>query len=217
MIRGRRPAGAAASALLALVAVVGIGVGAHPAGAASSNLPPSSEAALEKIFRKDVKPLGLHVTRGMLQNLQTYERDPQGTHLALYVAPVSGDYSSADYVKSFTKLTRMFVPAVFKRWPGLKSFDICQEPFNDPRATPPPVTQIFLTRDALDRVGGWKTAKLAELLAASPRVRSIAAGYYVYFSPSVRTDPAFADAAAKAGWSTETGTSGTTATTGFGY
>jgi len=194
--------------LLGLVAVLGVG-GRRPAEAAPSNLPPSQEAALERLFREDVAPLGLRVSRGMLQNLDTYERDPQGTHLALYVAPIDGDYTSAIYVKNFTKLARMFVPAVFNRWKGLKSFDICQEPFNDPRATPPPVTQIFLTRDALDRVGNWRRAKLPELLAASPRVRSIAAGYYVYFSPTVRADPAFVHAAAEAGW--------TTTTTGLGY
>jgi hypothetical protein len=200
-----------ASALAIVIAgtVVADGVAARPAAAAAAGLPPAQEAALEKIFRKDVKPLGLKVTRGMLQNLDTYERDPRGTHLALYVAPIDGDYTSAQYLKNFTKLTHMFVPAVFKRWPGLKSFDICQEPFADPRATPPPVTQIFLTRDALDRVGSWKTAELSELLAASPRVRSVASGYYVYFSPTVRTDPAFVDAAAEAGW--------TTTTTGLGY
>jgi hypothetical protein len=65
----------------------------------------------------------------------------------------------------------MSVPAVFKRWSGLRSFDIGQGPSNDPRAAPPPVTQIFLTRDALDRGGSWKTATLSELLAASPRAR----------------------------------------------
>jgi hypothetical protein len=199
-----------AAALAVVVLVVGfalalvVAVAPRPAGAAQSGLPPSDEAALEKLFRKDVKPLGLEVTRGMLQNLDTYERDPEGTHLALYVAPIDGDYTSAQYVKNFTKLTRMFVPAVFNRWKGLESFDICQEPFDDPRVTPPPVTQIFVTRDALDRVGSWRRAQLSDLLAASPRVRSIAAGYYVYFSPTVRADPAFADAAADAGWTTTT-------------
>ena len=133
-----------------------------------------------------VKPLGLRVSRGMLQSLETYQEDPQGTHLALYVEPIEPDYSDAQYLKMFTTLTHKFVPAVFKRWKGLESFDICQEPVDDPREVPPPETQIFVMRSALDRVGNWKTANLTELLSASPRVRSVSSGYYVYFAPGLR-------------------------------
>ena len=50
---------------------------------------------------------------------------------------------------------------------------------------------------------------LNELLTASPRVRSVAAGYYVYFAPELRDEPAFVEAAAKAGW--------TTGSTAFGH
>src|SRR5262249_18228711 len=176
-----------------------------PAGAAT-DLPPSNRAALDKMFRADLKPLGLRVSRGLLQNLATYKEDPHGTHLALYVTPTSSKYATADYVQNFAKITRVFVPMVFQRWKGLESFDICQEPVNDPRDEPPPVTQIFLKRTALDRVGSWKRATLPDLLAASPKDhRERGADYYVYFDTDVVKDPAFQKAADTAGYETERG------------
>lgn len=195
--------------LVALLAGVAALTAVPPAGAAGQDLPPPQLAKLQKIFNPVVKPLGLRVTRGMLQSLETYQEDPQGTHLALYVEPIEPGYSNAQYLKMFTKLTHEFVPSVFKRWKGLESFDICQEPVDDPREVPPPETQIFVMRSALDRVGNWKTANLTELLSASPRVRSVSSGYYVYFAPGLRDEPAFIEAATKAGW--------TTGSTAFGH
>lgn len=186
---------------LLLVLLLTLGATAAFAGpAAAAELPPSEPRALAKRFRAQLAPLGLKVSRGLLQNLDTYEADPSGTHLALYVEPVDADYSSADYVKNFTKLTRRFVPKVFNRWKGLESFDICQEPVGDPREEPPPVTQIFLRRDALDRVGDWSRATLPELLASVPRDRASRSRYYVYFGPTVRDDPTLVAAVAVAGW-----------------
>jgi hypothetical protein len=202
-MRRRTPRFAPALVLVALALAAAVFPMA-PAPAAGKDLPPPSLAKLKKLFKADVKPLGLRVTRGMLQNLETYQEDPEGTHLALYVEPIDSDYSNADYLENFTKLTHEFVPAVFKRWKDLESFDICQEPIDDPRDVPPPTTQIFVTRNALDRVGKWKKADLTELLAASPRARNISAGYYVFFSPALREDPDFIEAATEAGWTTGT-------------
>jgi len=209
MARRRVALGLLAAALVALSALVATVVPTNRASAAGTDLPPSTLDALQRRFDPQVEALGLRVTRAMLQNLQTYEQDPEGTHLALYVEPIKPGYTNAQYLKNFTKLTHLLVPAVFERWKGLESFDICQEPVDDPRAVPPPVTQIFVERDSLDRVSGWRRANLTQLLAASPRVRSIAAGYYVYFAPDLRDEPLFVDAAAKAGW--------TTASTAFGH
>ena len=201
MITARRHAavGILAAALVALVVTA---VPTSPTSAAGTDLPPPTLAALQRQFDPQVKALGLRVSRGLLQSLETYQQDAQGTHLALYVEPIKPGYTNAQYLKNFTKLTHLLVPAVFEKWKGLESFDICQEPVDDPRAVPPPVTQIFVQRDALDRVGRWRRANLTQLLKASPRVRSIAAGYYVYFAPELRAEPAFVDAAAKAGWTT---------------
>ena len=196
-------------AIAAIAAIVGTAHSAPRASAAGPDLPPSDLTALQKRFDPQMKPLGLRVSRGLLQNLETYEEDPQGTHLALYVEPIKPGYEEARYLKNFTKLTHEFLPSVFERWKDLQSFDICQEPIDDPRPSPPPVTQIFVKRTALDRVANWRRANLTQLLQASPRVRSVAAGYYVYFAPDLRDEPAFLDAAAKAGW--------TTSTTAFGH
>jgi hypothetical protein len=174
------------------------------AGAGPSDLPPSKLKPLSKEFKDLVQPLGLRVSRGLLQNEETYKPDPNGTHLALYVEPKSAKYSSADYVANFTKLTHAFVPMVFNRWQGLKTFDICQEPLSDPREAPPPVTQIFVSRNALDRVANWKQATLTELLAASPRERRAGSDYYVYFNGETRSDPMFQQAARAAGYTTGT-------------
>src|SRR6478672_619376 len=101
------------------------------------------------------------------------------------------------------RITRVFVPMVFDRWKGLESFDICQEPVNDPRDEPPPVTQIYVNRSALDRVGSWKKATLPDLLAASPKDRrQRGADYYVYFDNDVLQDPKFQKAADAVGYDT---------------
>ena len=181
--------------------VVGLGFSMSATGAAKSDLPPADVKALAKAFKAQLQPYGLRLTRGFLQD-SSYKPDPDGTHLALYVEPTSARYTRADYVKNFSKLTNEFVPMVFNRWPGLLSFDICQEPLNDTREAPPPVTQIYVTRGALDRVANWKKASLAELLAAAPVERRRSSDYYVYFNSDTRADPAFVKAADAADYPT---------------
>jgi hypothetical protein len=192
--------------VVALVLTAGaliVAAGTATAGASSANLPPAGKAALAKLFRDELKPLGLRVSRGLLQNPETYDPDPKGTHLALYLTPTSSTYTTDDYVKNFAKITRVFVPMVFDKWKGLHTFDICQEPVNDPRAEPPPVTQIYVSRDALDRVGSWKKATLVELLSAAPKDRrQRGAEYYVYFDIDIRKDATFQQAAQEAGYDT---------------
>jgi hypothetical protein len=202
-----------AAVVLAALAGALLVSGAGAAGAGGDRLPPSTLAKLKRLYDPAVERFGLRVSRGMLQDIETYQVDPEGTHLALYVEPVKDNYDDARYVANFTKLTRTFVPKVFRQYPGLESFDICQEPYADPAEAPPPVTQIFVSRDALDRVGNWRTADLTQLLAASPRVRSVAAGYYVYFTPDLRDDPAYVAAAQAAGWTSRPPSSPTSTTT----
>jgi hypothetical protein len=196
--------GRTTTAILAalLVAAVALATGPTTAGAAGSDLPPANRAALAKLFREDLKPFGLRVSRGLLQDPETYESDPKGTHLALYVTPTSSKYTTGDYVENFAKITRVFVPMVFDKWKGLRTFDICQEPVDDARDEPPPVTQIYVSRDGLDRVS-WKHATLVDLLSAAPKDRrQRGADYYVYFNPDVKKDAGFHKAAATAGYDT---------------
>jgi hypothetical protein len=198
--RGRTVAALLVTLVIAAGALV-VATAPTRAGATGSNLPPANRAALAKMFRDELKPLGLRVSRGLLQNPETYDPDPKGTHLALYLTPTSSTYATDDYVKNFTKITRVFVPMVFDRWKGLRTFDICQEPFDDPRDEPPPVTQIYVSRDALDRVGSWKKATLVDLLAAAPKDRrQRGADYYVYFATTIKSDPTFQKAAVAAGY-----------------
>ena len=202
---GRRTRSATALLVTLLLAASALAVATGPttAGAASPDLPPAKQAALAKLFREELKPFGLKVSRGLLQDPLTYDPDPKGTHLALYVTPTSSNYATADYVENFAKITRVFVPMVFNRWKGLQTFDICQEPVDDPRDEPPPVTQIYVSRTALDRVGNWKQATLLDLLAAAPKDRrQRGADYYVYFNGEVRQDPTFQQTADAAGYDT---------------
>ena len=190
-------------ALVLTTGTLALALGPASVGAAGTDLPPAKQTALAKLFRDELKPLGLRVSRGLLQNPETYDPDPKGTHLALYVTPTSAKYATADYVANFAKLTRVFVPMVFDRWKSLQTFDICQEPVDDAREEPPPVTQIYVARAALDRVGNWKRASLVDLLAAAPKDRrQRGADYYVYFDGEVRADPTFQQTADAAGYDT---------------
>ena len=203
MGRRHRSATALLVTLLVTASALAVATGPTTAGAASPDLPPAKQAALAKLFREELKPFGLKVSRGLLQDPLTYDPDPKGTHLALYVTPTSSNYATADYVENFAKITRVFVPMVFNRWKGLQTFDICQEPVDDPRDEPPPVTQIYVSRTALDRVGNWKQATLLDLLAAAPKDRrQRGADYYVYFNGEVRQDPTFQQTADAAGYDT---------------
>ncbi len=189
------------------LAVTVLAFGTVPAASAEnagSRLPPPQRDQLAALFDPELKKLDLHVSRATLQSLDTYRADPNGTHLALYAEPLTDDYDAGTYVANFARLVRLFVPKVFKRWPGLKSFDVCQEatPGADSRPEPPPVTQIFVRRDALDRVASWKHATLTDLLAAVPRDRDLQRDYSVYFRPELTEEPAFQKAAVRSGFTT---------------
>ena len=197
-----RSAGVLFIAIVVVAGAIGLVTKAEasPAGAAGLDLPPAQKAALAKTFRAELKPFGLRVSRGLLQDGATYEPDPKGTHLALYVEPMSSNYSTRDYVKNYAKIARVFVPMVFERWESLQSFDICQEPFDDARKAPPPVTQVFVTRSALDRVD-WDRASLVDMLAAAPaNRRQRGVDYYVYFNADLRSESTFQAAAEAAGY-----------------
>lgn len=156
--------------LLALLTVLALVVpaGATVAGAAERGgaLPPSARKDLAAIFNPKVKPLGLRVTRAALVDPKQ-ERDPHGTHLAIYVEPTGG-YSVHDYLDGTVDVSKVFLPYVFNRWKGLKSFDVCQEPRPavDPRPVPAPETQVYATR-AGSKLVDWKTVDVATMIRTS--------------------------------------------------
>jgi hypothetical protein len=154
-----------------LVAFVSIAIaagGIPDAGASErhGSLPPSTRKELAAIFNKKVKPFGLRVTRAALVNPEQ-ERDPKGTHLAIYVEPTRG-YTPLDYIDGTVDVTKVFLPYVFKRWKSLKSFDVCQEPRPavDPRPVPAPETQVYATR-AGSKLVDWKTVDVATVIQTS--------------------------------------------------
>jgi hypothetical protein len=181
--------------LLALAGITSGTAGGGRADAAASSLPPSARRDLVVIFGPKVKPFGLRLTRAALVN-PAQERDPRGTHLALYVEPTA-EYSSQDYVDGIVEVTRVFLPSVFRRWKGLQSFDVCQEPapVDDDRAAPPPETQVFATR-AGARLVDWKTLDVATMIRVSEEEATTTgtdgdARFSVFVAEHLRDTPAY--------------------------
>jgi len=169
-----------------LIVIAAFGM-ALPAGAASPvrRLPPSTLDELAEIFDAKVRDLGFKTTRALLQNLDTYAADPNGTHLAIYLEPIDDEFTNDEYVASFDDVAKVFLPLVYKRWKGLKSFDVCLEPVTseDSSAAPPPITQLLVTRRGA-RVLEWKDASLVDMLVAAEAHKATAnddADVYVYF------------------------------------
>jgi len=125
-------------------------------------LPPHERDDLAALFDPLVEPLGYQVTRASLIDRSTYQVDAEGGHLALYVAPLT-DISADQFAAAFPSLVAVFLPFVFDRWPELRSFDVCQEPFNSTEETPPSLTIIDLTREAAATVE-WDQLDLAGVI-----------------------------------------------------
>ena len=168
---------------------------AVPAGAAvpARRLPPSTRDELAAIFDAKVRDLGFQTSRALLQNLDTYAADPNGRHLAIYLEPIDDEFTDAEYVASFDDVAKVFLPLAFKRWKGLKSFDVCLEPLpsEDASEAPPPITQLLVTRRGV-RVLDWKDATLADMLVAADEHKATEdaeADVYVYFHDRLDTVP----------------------------
>lgn len=151
-------------------------------------LPPYERADLAALFDPLVNPLGYQVTRASLIDRSTYEVDPSGGHLAIYVAPTS-DISADRFAEDFVGLVQVFLPFVFAEWPKLNSFDVCQEPFDSTDTTPPSLTIIDLTREAAAGVA-WETLDLGGIIDLNERV-----GISVFARRQVRESATWRDAA----------------------
>lgn len=164
--------GVAAAALLAL-AVSACGAGGGSADTApAADLPPHEVADLAAMFDPLVAPLGYRVTRGALITRATYVVEPTGDHLAIYVAPID-DIGADRFASDLVPLLRVFLPLVFDRWPGIMSFDICQEPFGAVEETPPSQTIVDVRRSAAATVD-WSRIELPELIALGATVDGLA-------------------------------------------
>jgi hypothetical protein len=174
-------------------------------GDSAKALPPNDKAAIERVFGPELERLGVRLTRGALVDLKTGKPSATGTHLAVYVEP-TGDFTPEEYARGTVGTLRVFIPGSFKRWGGLTSFDVCQEPLAaaDTRPEPPPVTKVDLTKAASRQVR-WDALDLARLLRDAERLGPRALS--VYAKPEVRNTGFYQDAAVKAS------TAGTTTST----
>lgn len=132
-------------------------------GGGGAEYPPAGLEGLAAIFDPLVAPLGYKVGRGVLIDRATYRETPEGNHLALYLEPLEAK-TPDEYAAEFLPIATLFVPAVFTAWPGLESFDVCQEPFDWGGETPPPGRTVFdIDRQTAAGVD-WGTIDLAGLL-----------------------------------------------------
>jgi hypothetical protein len=154
----------------------------------SEPYPPNDLRRLARIFDPKLEPMGLRLVRGAVidRGDGRYEPSDTGSHLALYVEPF-GSVSTDRYISNIVPLTRVFVPEVFDRWTGLKTFDICQEPLafvnDDPE--PPPVSQVFVHRGPVSDLD-WDAMDLEDLIRASRRYPHELA---VILAPILRRSP----------------------------
>lgn len=156
-----------------------------------ATLPPAGALELDPYYGQQLAALGLRLTdRGGLIDRTGggYEASAQGRHLALYVEPIEGR-TLAEYVEGIRSVTAIFADDIFDRWPGLESFDVCQEPTSaeDDSAEPLPVTQIEMTR-AQAAAFDYDTVTVTDLVRAS---LADPPGLALRVSTRIATDPAY--------------------------
>ena len=125
---------------------------------------------MARIFDPALAPLGLHLVRAALESADGSRVDPHGSHLAIYVQP-TGTYTATQYRQNFGPVAAVFLPRVFDRWPGVATFDVCQEPLAslDSRPEPPPVTQLLVSRHVAKQFN-WKRMSIPKAKAAARRI-----------------------------------------------
>lgn len=135
-----------------------------------ADLPPPGALDLEPLYGEALAAMGLQLTdRGgtIDRSGGGYVASPEGTHLALYVEPID-DRTTQEYIDGILDVALVFSD-IYDRWPGLESYDVCQEPA-DPDGTqgpePLPVTQIELTRAESDAID-WDRVTVEDLVQGS--------------------------------------------------
>jgi len=195
--------------MVAAAAILAAGCTSDPAPSASpttttterspaADARPADLGEVEAVFADDLAAIGLRLTdRGGLLERGGYTPTSEGTHLALYVEPTTAR-SPDEYAEGILATARLLGPEVMRRWPGLESFDVCQEPPSSAERTtvPPPLTQLDMTRAEVERLS-WDGLTLPELLAdASERGAS---GMRLYVADEIQAAPVFVAAAEAAG------------------
>lgn len=191
LVAQRRPR--AAAVIAAMIAASAMGASAD-AAVPARRYPPTDTAAVAKIFDPALSRLGLRVTRSLVQGGADYEPDPRGSHLALYVEPISAEYQTDDYITNIVTAAKVFLPKIFERWRGLRSFDVCQEPLPgvDDRDVPPPVTQIAVSRQG-SKEFRWQGTTLPDVIAESRRHTRAKSEeqFHLYVNSAVLANPEY--------------------------
>jgi hypothetical protein len=162
------------------------------------DLPPGDVPSLRAAIQPIVEPLGLRFTRGaLIDDTEGYVESDTGTHLALYVEPIDDDeYGNDRYLENLYQLTADITPFVFESWPGLQSYDICQEPHqsDDPAYAPFPLTQVELSREAAESYdfSAGDLPSLVDHLMSTPGARLLV-------GPDLKASDAYQDVLVEAG------------------
>jgi hypothetical protein len=139
--------------------------------ALDGDLPPPGPFDIEPIYGEALAELGLRLTSqgGLIDRSDGgYAPSADGDHLAIYVEPI-GDYTVADYIEGIHTVAVVFQD-VFQRWPGLATYDVCQEPgasWSSGNTRSLPVTQIELTREEAAALGPLDDLTVVDLLRAA--------------------------------------------------
>lgn len=138
---------------------------AEGASGLDGDLPPVDPLALAALYGDALEARGVELTDrgGLIDRTDGYEVSADGTHLALYVAPI-GERTEQQYIDGIAELARVFLTDVFERWPGLETFDICQERSSEQveKGYVATVTQIDISREVAETIA-WSNASLADL------------------------------------------------------
>ena len=183
-------AGSVSRAQLLLVALLLVAAGACGDDGGDEGLPPGDDQGIEEVFQRFFDPLGLEFTYGSVVDLEG------GKHLALYVEP-TGPATDEQYLERLVSSAAAVIPYLFDAYPGLHSFDICQEPVptgpDDP-PQPDPRTVVQLTREQAGTVADWSTATLTDLITAA----RTGEGGEVRVDAAIARLPGYVDARARA-------------------
>ena len=124
-------------------------------------LPPPSALDLEPLYGEALAALGMQLTdRGGLIDRSGggYVASPTGHAPGPLRRADRPDRTTEEYIDGILDVALVFSD-IYDRWPGLETYDVCQEPA-DPDGTqgpePLPVTQIELTRAESEAID-WDT------------------------------------------------------------
>jgi hypothetical protein len=137
-------------------------------------LPPVDTDGIARDLDPVIAELNLRVSHATLVEDRDgrYESSEYGNHLAIYLEPVPGAVGSIDYQLTLLASLQRLGPEVLERWPGLTSFDICQERPGSGEASPETVTQVKIPRAAIspEELAVASVARLQQLEAAGTGV-----------------------------------------------